>query len=213
MATILPFRGVHPDIAPDVFLAPTAVVVGNVTIGSGSSVWFGAILRGDHPENGIVIGERVSIQDNCLVHVGDWGPTVVGDDVTVGHGAKFESCRIGRGSLIGMNAVVLQEARVGCECLIAAGTVVKEGAEIPDRSVVAGVPGEIKKSLDGRAARWIGRSSGHYHRLSREYLSEGVGGSGDVQAQRCERCGHTMYDRHCKVVCPNCGYLRDCSDP
>lgn len=156
-------------------MAPSAMVIGNVTIGAGSSVWFGAILRGDNPANGIVIGSRCSIQDNCVVHVGDWGPTVVEDEVTVGHGAKFESCRIGRASLVGMNAVILQEASVGAECLIAAGAIVKEKAQIPDRSVVAGVPGEIKKTLDGSAAGWVGRSARHYHALSREYLSQGIG--------------------------------------
>ncbi len=175
MATILAFDGVRPRIASDVFLAPTAVVIGNVTIGAGSSVWFGAVLRGDHPDNGIVIGARTSIQDNCVVHVGDWGPTVVGDDVTVGHGAKFESCRIGRGSLVGMNAVVLQEADIGEACLIAAGAVVKESAVIPDRSVVAGVPARVKKTLEGSAAAWIGRSARHYHELSRRYLAQGIG--------------------------------------
>ena len=175
MATLIPFNGVWPTIADDVFLAPTAVVIGNVTIGAGSSVWFGAVLRGDHPTNGIVIGKRCSIQDNCVVHVGDWGPTIVEDDVTVGHGAKFESCTIGRSSLVGMNAVILQEAVVGPECLVAANSVVKEKASIPERSVVAGVPAEVKKTLDGSAAGWIGRSARHYHELSREYLAQGVG--------------------------------------
>ncbi len=110
-----------------------------------------------------------------MVHVGDWGPTVVEDDVTVGHGAKFESCKIGRSSLVGMNAVILQEAVIGAECLIAANAVVKERAEVPTRSVVAGVPAEIKKTLDGSAAGWIGRSARHYHALSRQYLDQGVG--------------------------------------
>jgi len=175
VATILPYQGRRPTIAPDVFLAPTCVVIGDVTIGAGSSIWFGAVLRGDNPNHGIVIGTRCSIQDNVVVHVGDWGPTIVEDDVTVGHGAKFESCRLGRSSLIGMNAVVLQDAVVGAECLIAANAVIKEGAEIPERSVVAGVPGEIKKTLDGSAAGWIGRSATHYHALSRSYLEQGIG--------------------------------------
>jgi len=175
MATIIPFRGVLPRVANDVFLAPTAVLIGDVEVGPGSSIWFGAVLRGDHPTNGIVIGERVSVQDNCVVHVGDWGPTLVGDGVTVGHGAKFESCQIGRSSLVGMNAIILQKAVVGEECLIAANAVVKEGAQIPDRSVVAGVPGTVRKTLDGSAAEWIGRSSRHYYELSREYLASGIG--------------------------------------
>jgi carbonic anhydrase/acetyltransferase-like protein (isoleucine patch superfamily) len=161
-------------VAPDAFLAPTAVLIGDVTIHSEASVWFGAVLRGDNPSHGIVLGARSSIQDNCVIHVGDWCPTVIGPEVTIGHGAVMESCWIGEGSLIGMNAVILQEAEIGRECLIAAGCVVKEGARIPDRSLVAGVPGQIRKTLEGAAARWVGRSARHYVELSREYLAAGV---------------------------------------
>jgi carbonic anhydrase/acetyltransferase-like protein (isoleucine patch superfamily) len=99
----------------------------------------------------------------------------VGDDVTVGHGAKFECCTIGDRSVIGMNAVILQRAVIGAECVIAANTVVLEGAAIPDRSVVAGVPGVVKKTLEGGAADWIKGGGEHYVRLSRRYLAEGMG--------------------------------------
>lgn len=175
MAVVLPFNGTWPRIAEDAFVAPTAVLIGDVTVGSGSSIWFGAVLRGDNPHYGIVIGSRVSIQDNCVIHVGDWGPTVVGDGATVGHGAKFESCEIGARCLIGMNAVILKEATLGMECVVAANAVVKEGAHFPARSVVAGVPAALKKTLDGSAAEWIGRSAEHYHALSRSYLEQGIG--------------------------------------
>jgi carbonic anhydrase/acetyltransferase-like protein (isoleucine patch superfamily) len=178
MAHIIEFRGKRPRIADDVFLAPTAVIIGDVVIGAGASVWFGAVLRGDHPENPIRIGPRTSIQDNCVIHVGDWAPTVVGADVTVGHGAAFESCTIGDGCMIGMNAVILQDAAVGPECVVAAGAVVREAARIPERSVVAGVPAEVKKRLDGRAAAWIARGSEHYVHLGREYREHGLGASG-----------------------------------
>lgn len=174
MALLLPFRGKRPQVAPDAFLAPTAVLIGDVRVESEASIWFGAVLRGDDPRHPIVIGPRSSIQDGAVVHVGDWGPTVVGADVTVGHGAIFESCEIGDRSLVGMNAVILQEAVIGRECLLAAGTVVLEGAQIPDRSVVAGVPGRIRKSLEGSAATWVGRSAAHYVALSRAYLAEGI---------------------------------------
>lgn len=175
MALVLPFRGKRPRVHPSAFLAPTAVVIGDVTIGEESSVWFGAVLRGDDPEHGIVVGPRTSVQDNCVVHVGRWGPTVIGEDVTVGHGAKFESCSIGDRTVVGMNAVILQGATVGEECVLAANTVVLERAEIPRRSVVAGVPGVVKKTLEGSAATWIEGGGAHYVALSREYLSEGVG--------------------------------------
>lgn len=175
MATIIPFAGKTPSIHPSAFVAPTAVLIGDVTVGEESSIWFGAVLRGDDPDNGIVVGPRTSVQDNCVVHVGRWGPTVIGADVTVGHGAKFESCTIGDRTVVGMNAVILQGARVGEECLLAANTVVLEGREIPARSLVAGVPGIVKKTLEGSAAEWIEGGGAHYVSLSRRYLDAGVG--------------------------------------
>jgi carbonic anhydrase/acetyltransferase-like protein (isoleucine patch superfamily) len=175
MALIVPFRGKTPKLHPSVFVAPNATIIGDVTIGPESSVWFGAVIRGDDPDHGVVIGRRTSVQENCVIHVGRWGPTVVGDDVTVGHGAKFECCTIGNRSVIGMNAVILQNAHIGEECVIAANTVVLEGAEIPARSVVAGVPGKLKKTLEGGAAEWIKGGGEHYVKLSREYLADGVG--------------------------------------
>lgn len=175
MALILPFAGKRPRIAPDAFVAPNAVLIGDVTVESEASIWFGAVLRGDDPDHGIVVGARSSIQDNVVVHVGRWGPTLIGPEVTVGHGAVFESCRIGRGSLVGMNAVILQEAVVGEGCLLAAGTVILEKAVIPDRSVVAGVPGRVRKELDGSAEEWLLRSPRHYVALSRSYRAQGVG--------------------------------------
>lgn len=181
-ALVLPFNGHTPSIAPDVFLAPTAVVLGNVRIESQASVWFGAVLRGDDPDNPIVIGAGSSVQDNCVVHVGDWGPTVVGERVTVGHGAVFESCEIGDGCVVGMNAVILQNASIGAESVVAAGAVVTEGAAFPERSVIAGVPARLRKELDGRAAEWIARGGRHYVELGRRYRDAGVdrwpGGSG-----------------------------------
>ena len=175
MATILPLDGKSPQIHPSAFVAPTAVIIGDVTIGEDSSIWFGAVLRGDDPEHGIVVGARTSVQDNCVVHVGRWGPTLIGADVTVGHGAKFESCTIGDRTVVGMNAVILQKARIGEECLLAANTVVLEGQVIPNRSVVAGVPGVVKKTLEGSAAEWIKGGGAHYVALSRLYREQGIG--------------------------------------
>lgn len=174
MALLIPFAGKTPTVHPTAFLAPTAVLIGDVTVGPEASVWFGAVLRGDDPTNGIVVGAGSSVQDNCVVHVGAWGPTLIGERVTVGHGAKFESCTIGDRTVVGMNAVILQNAVVGEECVLAANTVVLEGAEIPPRSVVAGVPGKVKKTLEGSAAAWIARGGQHYVDLSRAYREAGV---------------------------------------
>lgn len=169
MATILAF-GVHtPRIDPDAWIAPTATVIGNVTIEAGASVWFGAVIRGDEPEHEIRIGARTSVQDNCVVHVSARGPTIVGPEVTIGHGAVLESCVIGRGALIGMNAVILQEARVGERALVAAGSVVAAGAEIPAGHLAAGAPARVRKALEGESLHWVTHSAEHYVALSRRY--------------------------------------------
>jgi serine acetyltransferase len=101
---ILPYAGIHPRIHPTAFIAPNAVIIGNVVIGEEASVWFGAVLRGDEPEHEIRVGARTSIQDNVVLHVSRQGATVIGPGVTVGHGAVLESCVVGAGALIGMNA-------------------------------------------------------------------------------------------------------------
>lgn len=175
MSTILPFNGVHPRIHATAFVAPTAVVIGNVVIEEEASIWFGAVLRGDDPNHEIRIGARTSVQDNCVVHVSAQGPTVIGPEVTVGHGAVLESCVVGRGALIGMNAVVLQGGTVGEGALIAAGAVVGAGADIPARHLAAGTPARVKKELQGESLRWIETSAGHYVELSRAYLEQGTG--------------------------------------
>jgi carbonic anhydrase/acetyltransferase-like protein (isoleucine patch superfamily) len=175
MAQIYPFEGRTPRVHPSAFVAPTAVLIGDVEVGPESSIWFGAVLRGDHPRHGIVVGRRSSIQDNVVLHVSDEGPTVVGDDVTVGHGAAFESCRIENGALIGMNAVLLHRAVIGEQALVAALSVVPAGMRVPPRTLVAGAPATVRKELDGESADWVRDGGRHYVELSRQYLSGGVG--------------------------------------
>ena len=180
MALILPYAGIHPRIHPTAFVAPTAVVIGNVEIEEEASVWFGAVLRGDEPEHEIRVGARSSVQDNVVLHVSRRGATIVGPEVTVGHGAVLESCTVGRGALIGMNAVVLQGAVIGEEALIAAGAVVGDGTVVPPRALAAGTPARVKKVLEGESLRWIQTSAAHYVELSRSYLAQGIGRVGDV---------------------------------
>ena len=108
---IVELAGIRPTIAEDVYLAPTAVIIGNVTILPGANIWFGAVLRGDSGR--IVIGRRVSVQDNVVVHVNERADTIIGDDVLIGHGAILEGCRIGAGALVGMGATVLSGAHIG----------------------------------------------------------------------------------------------------
>jgi len=175
MALLLPYNGKVPQIGEEVFLAPTAVLIGDVRVGAGASIWFGAVLRADSPDHPIIIGAESSIQDNVVLHVGRWGPTVIGPRVTVGHGAVLESCDIGEGSLVGTKAVVLPRAVVEKECLLAAGTVVLEDALIPSRSLVAGVPGKVVRSdLEGSAAAWVDRSWKHYKGLAQSYREQGL---------------------------------------
>jgi carbonic anhydrase/acetyltransferase-like protein (isoleucine patch superfamily) len=167
---ILPFGGRSPRIAASVFVAPTATIIGDVSIGEDSSVWFGAVLRGDTGR--IEIGARTSVQDNAVIHTSEHRPTIIGEDVTVGHGAVLEGCTIERGALVGMNAVVLHDAVIGAESLIAAGSVVTDGTKIPPRSVAAGAPCQVRKPLEGVAAEWILRAGPAYVRVSRRYLQE-----------------------------------------
>jgi carbonic anhydrase/acetyltransferase-like protein (isoleucine patch superfamily) len=175
MALILSIDGVTPRVHETAFLAPTAVLIGDVEVGPESSVWFGAVLRGDHPDHGIRIGARVSIQDNCVLHVSARGPTIVEDEATIGHGAKFESCEIGRRALIGMNAVVLHGAVIGEGSLVAALSVVPEGMIVPPRMLVAGAPARIRKALTGDAADWTLHSAEHYVELAARYRAQNIG--------------------------------------
>ncbi|HEV3310415.1 MAG TPA: gamma carbonic anhydrase family protein [Chloroflexota bacterium] len=164
--------GYEPSVAASVFIAPTATIVGNVSVGEDSSVWFGATLRADHEEQAIVVGARTSIQDGCVIHVSTENGTIIGDDVTVGHGAILEGCTIHDRALIGMNAVVLEGAEVGEGSMVAAGAVVPVGMVIPAGMLVAGVPATIKKDISGGSAAWIDRSASHYVALARRYREQ-----------------------------------------
>lgn len=162
------------DLAPDAFVAPGAIVVGKVSLGSEASVWYGCVLRGDIEP--ITIGERTNIQDGTIVHVDENLPTVVGARVTVGHRALVHGCEIGDDALIGMGAVVLSGAKIGPQALIAAGAVVREGFEVPPRTLVAGVPAKIRSELDDEALERIRLNNEHYVDYARAYLEGRLGG-------------------------------------
>jgi carbonic anhydrase/acetyltransferase-like protein (isoleucine patch superfamily) len=174
---MIEYRGKTPKVHPTAFIAPTAVLIGDVEVGAESSIWFGAVLRGDNGP--IRIGARTSIQDNAVIHVSEHGRTQVDHDVTVGHCAVMEDCHIKAHALIGSNAVVLGGAVVGEGSLIAAGSVVGERAEIPDRVLAAGAPAKVKKALEGEAAKWIDISADEYVRLSRSYIAQGISADHD----------------------------------
>jgi carbonic anhydrase/acetyltransferase-like protein (isoleucine patch superfamily) len=172
---IIEYKGRLPKVDPSAFVAPTAVLIGDVEVGPESSIWFGAVLRGDNGP--IRIGARTSIQDNCVVHVSEHGRTLIDDDVTVGHAAVMEDCHVKRRALIGSNAVILGGATVGEGSLIAAGSVVGENVLVPDHVLAAGSPAKVKKPIEGEAAKWIEISAGEYTKLTRSYLDQGLGPS------------------------------------
>lgn len=176
---IIEYRGRRPRIDPTAFIAPTAVLIGDVEVGPESSIWFGAVLRGDNGP--IRIGARTSIQDNAVLHVSEHGQTIVDDDVTVGHCAVMEDCHIKARALIGSNAAVLGGAVVGERSLIAAGSVVGERAQIPPDVLAAGSPAKVKKNIEGEAAAWIEVSADEYVKLSRAYTEQGIGQPSTIQ--------------------------------
>jgi carbonic anhydrase/acetyltransferase-like protein (isoleucine patch superfamily) len=168
VATIVELDAVGPTIGEDVFLAPTAVLIGDVRVGEKCNIWFGTVLRGDVSH--IEIGAGCSIQDTAVIHCASELPTVIGADVVIGHGAMLEGCTIEDGALIGMGAIVLQHARVGAGAMVAAGAVVSERTEIPPGVLAAGVPAQVKKELSGSALAWTGRAAQHYQELREHYL-------------------------------------------
>jgi len=141
----------NPTISSSAFVADNATVRGDVTLGERSSVFFGAVLRGDRAP--ITIGSGTNIQDNCVVHVDYDYPVVVGQNVTVGHGAILHGCTVGDNTLIGMGAIVLNGAQVGSNCLIGAGALVPQHAVIPDGSLAFGSPAKVRSALDGSHCR------------------------------------------------------------
>jgi len=147
---IIEFNGKKPKFSEGVFVAPNAVIIGDVEIGEGSSVWYSAVIRGDL--NAIRIGRFSNIQDNCTIHVDSKNMAVIGDYVTVGHNAVLHGCRIGEGSVIGLGSVILNGSIVGKGSIVAAGTVVKEKQEIGENQLVAGSPAVFKRELAENSA-------------------------------------------------------------
>ncbi|MEJ2639989.1 MAG: gamma carbonic anhydrase family protein [Desulfosarcinaceae bacterium] len=164
---MLPYEGKTPRIHPSVFVAPTAVIIGAVEIAAGASVWFGAVLRGDLAP--IRIGARTNIQDNCTIHVDIDTPAIIGDGVTIGHNAVVHGCTIEDHCLIGMGALVLNQAWIGSGSIIAAGAVVTQESRIGPEVLAAGTPAVVKKSLDAPAVAGIRDAAAQYCDLVEKY--------------------------------------------
>lgn len=160
--------GDHAPIIDDTcFVAPSADLIGQVTLKANASVWFNCVLRADNEP--ITIGQNSNIQDGSILHVDSGFPIVISNDVTVGHKVMLHGCTIGEGTLIGMNAVVLNGAKIGKQCLIGANALVTENMDIPDGSMVLGSPAKIVKTLDQPTQTRLKMGAEHYVQNSAHY--------------------------------------------
>ncbi|HMW23764.1 MAG TPA: gamma carbonic anhydrase family protein [Burkholderiaceae bacterium] len=159
-----------PEIHPQAFVAETATVIGKVHLGERASVWFGTVIRGDTDH--IRIGRGSNIQDNSVLHTDAGIELVIGEDVTVGHQCVLHGCTIGDGSLIGIGAIVLNNAKIGRYCLVGAGSLVTEGKEFPDYSMIVGSPAKLLKTLTPEQAERMARGSTIYAERGATYASD-----------------------------------------
>ncbi len=164
---ILPYGKIHPILHPRAFVAPGADVIGRVRLAKDASIWFGCVLRGD--VNRIEIGEATNIQDGSIVHVDNHAPCLIADHVHVGHHVNLHGCRVERGALIGIGAIVLSRARIGAGAIIGAGSVVLEGTKIPPRTLAVGAPARVVRSVSAKDLAYIRRGIKEYLRLAKAY--------------------------------------------
>ena len=168
-ATIRTFAGKRPDVGRGVFLAETSAVIGDVVIGEESSIWYGAVVRGDVMP--IRIGARTSLQDNTVMHVtSSESGTTVGDDVTVGHNVILHACTVEDACIIGMGSILLDHVRIGSGSIVGAGALVTPGTVIPPGSLAIGAPARVKRPINDAERAWIRSSAAHYVELARRYL-------------------------------------------
>ena len=149
-----------PAIAPDAWIAPTAVVVGAVTIGSESGIWYNAVIRAD--DETVTIGSGTNVQDGCAIHADPGSPATIGDGVSIGHNATVHGCTISDNVLIGMGAVIMNDAEIGEDSLVAAGALVPERTVVPPRSLVAGVPAKVRRPLTDEEVDNIRANAANY---------------------------------------------------
>jgi carbonic anhydrase/acetyltransferase-like protein (isoleucine patch superfamily) len=172
MALLIPFNGIHPQVDPAAWVAPNATLIGDVRIGPGASVWFGAVLRADM--DFIELGAGSNLQDNVVVHTDTGIPTVIGENVGVGHLALLHGTRVGAGSLIGMGAKLLNGSVVGEGGFVAAGALVLEGQEIEAGHLAAGVPAKDRGPMNAEMAERVRSNAGVYQELSARYRGAGL---------------------------------------
>lgn len=161
------YRGRSPRVHPSAFVAPTAVLIGDVTVHEGASVWFGTVLRADMDR--IEIGARSNVQDNSTIHTDANEPTIVGTDVTIGHNALVHSSVIGNNVLIGQGSILVGGCVIGAGTIIGAGAVVREKMTVPERSLVVGVPAKVVREARPEDERWTVQAAAHYVELGGWY--------------------------------------------
>jgi len=165
---ILAYRGTLPTLANDAYVAPTVCVIGDVTVGAESTLWFGAVLRGDVQP--ITVGARTSIQDNSVVHAtAGWVPTIIGDDCTVGHMVVLHGCTVEDRVLVGMGSIIMDEATIGADTIIGAGSLVTAKQKIPPGVLALGRPAKVIRELREEERVQIRESAVHYVEKGREY--------------------------------------------
>ena len=152
--------GTAPEVGMDVWIAPSAAVIGKVVLEDEASIWFGAVLRGDNEV--IWVGAGSNVQENCVLHTDIGHPLLIGPNCTIGHSAILHGCSIGEGSLVGMGCLIMNGARIGKGCLIAAGSLVTEGKEIPDGTLVMGRPAHVTRLLSQDEVAGLQDSAAHY---------------------------------------------------
>lgn len=170
MQNIIPYKGKQPQIDASVFIAPSATVVGDVTIGENSSVWFGAVVRGDFQP--VKIGKNTNIQDNATVHVMTNESTTIGDEVSIGHNAIVHARKIGNNCLIGMGSIVLGYVEIGDNVVIGAGTMITQHKKIPSNSLVFGTPAQIIRALRDDEIEALRQSAINYSEVAKQYKAE-----------------------------------------
>jgi len=161
------FDGKKPQTHQDSFVAESADIIGDVIMEEGSSIWYGAVARGDI--NLIKIGKYSNVQDNASLHNESKTPLIIGDFTTIGHNAVVHGCTIGNNCLIGMGSVVLNRAKIGDNCIIAAGAVVTEDTEIPPNSLVMGIPAKVRRTLSEEEIKGIKENASSYYKLWKRY--------------------------------------------
>lgn len=181
------FADTRPDVSDEAWVADNATLIGDVTIGAGSSVWFTAVLRADMHR--ITIGEDSNLQDGVIVHADPRFPVFVGNGVSVGHRAVLHGCTIEDDVLIGMGAVLLNNVHIGSGSLVAAGTVLLEGTVIPPQSLVAGIPGSVRRNLTADEIDGIRSNAAGYVRLAKEHAPEFLAERDDQMLTIVQRSG------------------------